>query len=129
MHQWLRRRTRGLAAIMALAFVATLSATCVLQAEMTAAEKDCCARMQMDCGSPMAQNHACCRKPSVRIDPLLAPSARLALPIPALTPIVFLVSIPVDLHVLAARVSPLPLDASPPGSTHPTHVLLSVFRI
>ena len=113
---------------MALAFVATLSATCVLQAEMTAAEKDCCATMQMDCGAPMAQNHACCRKPSVRIDPPLAPSARLALPVPALTPVVFLVSISVDLHVTPARVSPQPTDA-PPGSTHPTHVLLSVFRI
>ncbi len=129
MHQWLRRRTRGFAAIMALAFVATLSATCVLQAEMTAAEKDCCATMQMDCGAPMAQNHACCRKPSVRIDPPLAPSARLALPVPALTPVVFLVSVPVDLYVTPARVSALPKDASPPGPTHSTHVLLSVFRI
>jgi hypothetical protein len=129
MHQWLRRRTRGLAAIMALAFVATLSATCVLQAEMTAAEKDCCAKMQMDCGGPMAQSHSCCKTPSVKLDPPLAPSARLALPVPTLTPVVFLVSIPVDLHVTLVSVSPLPLDASPPGSTHPTHVLLSVFRI
>jgi hypothetical protein len=129
MHRMLRRQARAIGTLLALLFVATISASCLLQAEMTAAEMACCASMTSDCGAAMAQKHRCCEKPSPRVEAQLAAASRLVLASPTLTPSTTLActfdEAGIDSIGAVARSS----DSSPPGSHHPTYLVLSVFRI
>lgn len=59
MRTWMRRRTRRIGWTLAVAFAVALSARCATSAEMTEAEKACCAAMGHDCGR-MAQKEDCC---------------------------------------------------------------------
>ena len=128
MHRLLRRRTRAIGTALVLMFVATLSVTCIAQAEMSAAEMACCAEMAPDCGAAMAQDHPCCQTTSARFDSQPA-SPRLVLASPPLTLNTILASTFHETGVTSATLLPLSSDSSPPGSAHPTYLLLSVFRI
>jgi hypothetical protein len=129
MHRILRRRARAVGTALAVLFVGTLSATCLLQAEMTAPEMACCASMTSDCGAAMAQKHRCCEKTSPRVDAQVAAASRLVLDAPALTPSTMLASTFDETRVGGIALLPLSSDSSPPGSLHPTYLVLSVFRI
>lgn len=128
MQRWSRRQARTVAAALVVLLVGALSATCVLQAQMSAAERACCAMMSSECGSAMAQQHQCCRTTSVRSDPPLAASPRLDLTTPALTLLAIVESTNHD-AVLSGPTRQQASDVSPPGSTHPIYLVLSVFRI
>ena len=128
MHRMLRRQARAVGTVLALLFVGTLSATCFLQAERTAAEMACCASMQSDCGAAMAKGHDCCRT-SPRLDPQLAAAPRLVLDAPTLAPSIILAPTFDETGVAGIALMPLSSDSSPPGSLHPTYLVLSVFRI
>lgn len=125
----LRRQARAVGTVLALLFVGTLSASCLLQAEMTAAEMACCASMTSDCGATMAQKHRCCEETSPRVDAQLAAASRLALAAPALTPITILACTFDEAGLGSIAVVARSSDSSPPGSHHPTYLVLSVFRI
>lgn len=129
MHRFVRRQTRTIGAALVLVLVGTLSATCVLQAEMSTAEMACCATMSADCGSAMGQDHQCCRTTSVRTDPLFGAATRLELAAPAPTPVAVLAATSHESGSLSVPPSTQLSDASPPGATHPTYLVLSVFRI
>ena len=129
MHHRLCRRTRAIGTALVLMFVTTLSLTCVAQAQMTAEERACCEGMSADCGAAMAQNHKCCQTTSPRVDSQLAASPRLVLAAPALTPNTTLASTFHETDITRIAVSPRSSDSSPPGSIHPTYLVLSVFRI
>jgi len=128
MHRRLRRRTRAIGTALVLMFVATLSVTCIAQAEMSAAEMACCAEMASECGAAMAQDHPCCQTTSARFDSQPA-SPRLVLAAPLLTLSAILASTFHETGVTSITLLPLSSDSSPPGSVHPTYLLLSVFRI
>ena len=129
MHRMLRRRARAVGTVLAVLFVGTFSATCFLQAEMTGAEMACCASMTSDCGAAMAQKHRCCEETSPRVDAQLAAASRLVLDAPGLTPSTMLTTTfePPGIRSMAVRARSS--DSSPPGSVHPTYLVLSVFRI
>ncbi len=129
MHRILRRRARAVGAALAVLFVGTLSATCLLQAEMTAPEMACCASMTSDCGAAMAQKHRCCEKTSPRIDAQLAAASRLLVASPTLTPSTILACMFDEAGIGSIGVVARSSDSSPPGSHHPTYLVLSVFRI
>lgn len=56
----LRRRTRLTASAVTAVFGAMLFVTCVSAAQMTPAQKACCAAMQHDCGA-MSVEASCCK--------------------------------------------------------------------
>jgi hypothetical protein len=128
MHRRLRRRTRAIGTALVLMFVATLSVTCIAQAEMSAAEMACCAEMASECGAAMAQEHPCCQTTSARFDSQPA-SPRLVLEAPPLTLSTILALTFHETDVTSVTLLPRSSDSSPPGSVHPTYLLLSVFRI
>jgi hypothetical protein len=112
---------------LALALAVVSSATCFAAAEMTPAQKACCAAMSGDCGAMAAVGKDCCRldTPNIASLPSSIPLSRLA------QPALVLISLPAtqpDLpnlfctsHVFDARAAK--------SSSPPTYLLVSVFRI
>ena len=129
MHQMLRRRARAVGIVLAVLFVGTLSASCLLQAETTAAEMACCATMTSECGAAMAQKHRCCEETSPRVDAQLAAASRLDVAPPTLTLSTILACTFDQPGSGSIAVVARSSDSSPPGSLHPTYLVLSVFRI
>ena len=127
MHQLRSRRTRAIGTALVLMFVATLSATCIAQAEMSTADMACCAEMASDCGAAMARQHECCQ--TARPDSQLGALSRLVLAAPSVTVIGLVAFAPPDNNVFSVTMLPWSSDSSPPGPTHHTHLVLSVFRI
>ena len=128
MHRLLSRRTRAIGTALVLIFVATLSVTCIAQAEMSTADMACCAEMASDCGAAMARQHECCET-SARSDSQLGALSRLVLAAPSVTVIGIVAFAPPDNNVSSVTMLPWSSDSSPPGPTHRTHLVLSVFRI
>lgn len=89
MRRWMLRRTRPIGWTVAVAFAVALSARCAPGAEMTDAQKACCAAMGHDCGR-MAQKEDCCSHQSQTVQQFFATvkGAGLALvaPSPVLLP-------------------------------------------
>lgn len=81
MRKALRRTTRPVAAAMSVLFALVLSVSCFARADMTAAEKACCAAMAHDC-SAMAQEQSCCVSDAPTLDQLAA-AKKLSLKAPA----------------------------------------------
>jgi hypothetical protein len=122
----IRRGARFAASIATMALVAGVFASCVSAAEMTSAQKACCAAMEHDCGE-MAIEAGCCA-PDSQSSRSLTPVGLLApvlLPPPPSTP-------PVELFVLSPPLSSAVAGSEaavprPPGVS--TYLLISTFRI
>jgi hypothetical protein len=111
---------------LALALAVVSSATCFAAAEMTPAQKACCAAMNGDCGE-MAVGKGCCTSDSPNIASLPSSTLLSRLAQPALV----LVSLPAtqpDLPNLF-RTSHLFDSRAAKSSSPPTYLLVSVFRI
>ena len=127
MVKMMRRTGRSITWALALALAVVSSATCVLGADMTQAQKACCAAMDRDCGA-MAVKQDCCAYDAqtgnglTALPPpisLLAPPALVAMDVPPTAP-----EHEIDLRTPAA------FDAGAPNpSTRPTYLFVSVFRL
>jgi hypothetical protein len=124
-----RQHIREISGALLSLFVVTLSATCLAQADMSAAETACCAEMASDCGAAMARVHQCCRTPSSQDDPQLAPGQRHAVQAPAQFAGAVLGIPPLRTDLAAGVTSSRASDLSPPRTAPPAYLLLSVFRV
>lgn len=124
----IRLSGRAFTWVLALALVVVSSATCLLNAEMTEAQKACCAAMSHDCGAA-AVTHDCCATESQSLAGFAAgpPVFQFAAPAPALVAADLVAAEPPP----AARVNPsTAFDSGAPNpSSSPTYLLVSVFRL
>jgi len=72
MHQAVKRTSRPLAWALMTAFAVALSANCVTGAEMTEAQKACCATMGSECGHRAQEENSCCPTESQPVDQFTA---------------------------------------------------------
>lgn len=122
----MKRTGRFLTWAMALALAVVSSATCVLGAEMTLAQKACCTAMDHDCGA-MAVEQDCC----VADSPSLV-GLKSAPPISVLAPpaLVMVNCIAPEPEPTASFFASAVLDAgAPKPSSSPTYLFVSVFRL
>jgi hypothetical protein len=122
----MRPAGRILAATVALALILVSSVTCLLGAQMTPAQKACCAAMNHDCGA-MALETGCCATEA----PNLTSLASGTLTSQVASPDVVMSSLSV-----ADLLPPVPFRTSvalgsdtPRYASRSTHLLVSVFRI
>jgi hypothetical protein len=129
MRQALRRRTRLIGSALLGVFVVVFSVTCMARAEMTDAQKACCAAMAAGCGAAMAQEHGCCPTESPRFDQQLSASTRVVVPIPPVTTIVFgFLETGASPHADGRTIEAS--DSSPPRAPGvPPYLLISTLRI
>lgn len=80
MRKAVERVSRPITWTLMVAFAVVLSANCLAGAEMTEAQKACCAAMGSECGH-RAQDKSCCSTESPRIDQLTAAKS-IAIPLP-----------------------------------------------
>ncbi|MGH9258063.1 MAG: hypothetical protein ACRD3C_26175 [Vicinamibacterales bacterium] len=122
----LRSGSQSLTWVLAFALALVPSAMCVLSADMTEAQRACCAAMNHDCGG-MAVKQDCC--PSEAQSLVGFTSGPPPFQIVAPTPVVVTIAAREPLRVV--RVSPsAALDSGAPSpSSSPTYLLVSVFRL
>jgi hypothetical protein len=121
-----KRTRRLLAATLAVALVVVSSATCVLGANVTPAQKACCTAMNHDCGA-MAMEQGCCAPEAPNLTSLVSSMSTSLLAAPVL----------VVLGLTAAEFAPSTILstsgifdlASPTSQRKPTYLFFSVFRI
>ncbi|HEY5619892.1 MAG TPA: hypothetical protein VIK60_18265 [Vicinamibacterales bacterium] len=112
--------------VLALAFALVSSATCILNTQMTEAQKACCAAMNHDCGA-MAVKQDCCATEVQSLTHFIAgaPAFQLAAPAPVVMDVAFSEP-PLAAHFSASAA----FDPSAPNpSSSPTYLLVSVFRL
>jgi hypothetical protein len=109
---------------LALALAVLPSATCLMGAEMTEAQKTCCAAMNHDCGE-MAVQQDCCSATA----PGLVVAA--GSPVSHLTPpALVVVNIITAPEPVASFLESSAFDAgAPQPSSRPTYLLVSAFRL
>jgi hypothetical protein len=120
------RRGRFVAWALALALAVVSSATCLLGAETTEAQRACCAAMNHDCGG-MSVEQDCCAGESPNVA-----SVTSSLPMSLLAP-----PVQVAVNIIAPRPEAIvltfgssALDAgAPKPSSRPTYLFVSVFRL
>lgn len=120
------RATRLITWALMVAFVVALSANCVTAADMTPAQKACCAAMGHDCGR-VAKDHSCCKTESQQVEQFSA-AKRVTVPLPVAVvgPLAVLPdTLTSPLIVLHERFEGS--SASPPGV--PRYLLVSSLRI
>jgi len=122
----MRRAGRSFTWALALAIAVVSSATCVFGADMTEAQKACCAAMNHDCGDKGVEQDCCVSDspdlPGLTSGPLVA-----ALVPPAL---VALNTLPAEPEPTATLVGSSALDAGAPRpSSTPTYLFVSAFRL
>jgi len=126
MVQRMRPVGRLLAGMLALALVVVSSATCLLAAETTPAQKACCAAMNHDCGA-MAIEQGCCATESPSLTSLASSTPSSLVAPPALVPVGMAAAAlapPVRVRTLDA------FDLAPPiHPSRPTYLFVSVFRL
>ena len=126
MAEQVTRRTRSLAAALALALAFASSATClVAAAQMADAQQHaCCAGMNQDCGDSVSAQQDCCTIQSSELTAL----ERAAQSAAAVRVVISIIALEQQ-----RRVTLSPVTAFEPGvpkpSSHPTYLLLSVFRL
>ena len=124
MAEHLTRRSRLLAAALALALACASSVVCFVAAvQMAAAEQHaCCAGMNQKCGDSVSVQQDCCAVQSADLTGLARAPQAAAGP----------VTISAELEQ-QPRVTPPPAAAFDAGvhrrSSHPTYLLVSVFRL
>lgn len=120
-----RRRMRLAASAVTAALCVMLFVTCVSAAQMTPAQKACCAAMRHDCGE-MARDASCCTGETQADRSLVAAKpTSVALPIALLMAVLDMPRAPVASTRRVARAEPSALK--PPGI--PTYLFVSSFRI
>lgn len=116
--------TRFLTWALAFGLAIVSSATCVLGAEVSQAQKACCAAMHHDCGTAAIEHDCCATEPAAFTS---LPSGTVASPVAAPAPVVNLIATAPDLGTCLTA-SCLDAGASP-FSRRPTYLLVSVFRL
>jgi hypothetical protein len=124
-----RLHTHTIPAFLAAVVLLTFSTTCLADDDMNTKERSCCAGMERECGSAMAQEHHCCRTSRGHLEPQMAATPRLALAVPGSTPIPTVEYASAIDRTTRAWTFAHASDASPPRSGSSTYLILSVFRI
>mgnify|MGYP003350118625 CR=1 FL=1 len=117
-----RRATRPIAAVLAVALAAVVSAECIPDGRITAGEHACCAAMEMNCHATVEQG--CCSPQSPQVAQTLA--VKPVTVAPPIAAVAALTMSPASVGAGTAAVRAV-VSASPPGV--PTYVLVSSFRI
>jgi len=126
MRRVLRKLCRVVAVLLVLVVATGLSITCAMSAaEMTAAQKACCAEMT-DCDG-MPADIGCCPSPSPSLISA-PPSVPLLQVAPPVVVVSHVIAIEPDVRIPVRRVAPFDVPASKSASP-PTYLLVSVFRI
>jgi hypothetical protein len=122
----MRPAGRVLAAMVAVALIVLSSATCLLAAQMTPAQKACCVAMNHDCGA-MAIEKGCCATET----PNLTSLASATLTSQFASPDVVMASVSVAdlIPAILFRASAAFDSDTPRYSSRSTYLLVSVFRI
>ena len=111
---------------LALALAVVSSATCILGADVTEAQKACCAAMNHDCGDKGVEQD-CCLVDSPNLQGLTSGPLVAPLVPPALVALNTLAAEP---QLTAAFFGSAALDAgAPKPSSTPTYLFVSVFRL
>jgi hypothetical protein len=126
MSRGLTRANRRLTWALALALALVPSATCLMGAEMTEADKACCAAMNHDCGE-MSVQLDCCAATAPGQAGLASPGS----PIPHLVPPALIVVSIITAPEPAAAVPESSVfdTGAPKPSSRPTYLFVSVFRL
>ena len=117
---------RFLTWVLALGLAVVSSATCLLGAEMSQAQKACCAGMNHDCGTAAAIEQDCCAAEALALTSF-APGtvvSPLAVPAPATAALI----VPGPDFATPLTASGFDIRASS-SSRRPTYLLVSVFRL
>lgn len=109
-----------------VALIVVSSATCLLGAQMTPAQKACCAAMNHDCGA-MALETGCCATEAPNLTSLASATLTSQLAAPDL--IMASVSVADLIPPVPIRTSAAFDSDTPRYSSRSTHLLVSVFRL